>query len=610
MINEDVPTTHNNNNNPNENETQEERNTEHNFSYKDIKRGNVLKFTTEDSNQTVVGEVLGRAGKVKGKYSHWWNIQNKDTGNKKSYDCEKLISVEKLDEGDNEVQQVFVVQIPRYLHNEPRCIQAKEKELSSWDEFNVVEEVPDEGQPTLGTSWMLIEKVIEGNPGVKARLCVRGDQELSVFRTDSPTVHKSSIHIFFMLAANKGWKVQTADIKCAFLQGENIDRDVYLKPPKERRINGVIWKMHKPAYGLSDASRKFYLQFRNELILLGCNQSKYDPAVYLYFVKNDLEGLVLTHVDDLMHGSGGDKFYNDIMKPLKEKFKFGTEEAIEFRYVGMQVQQFTDFITVNQDHYLAVMEMPTECNEKHDELLNEDGQSEFRSMLGRIGWLGNHSRPDLAFDHISMSTKLGKATGGDLQQAIKVTKKLLASTTEIRFPCLGNMSKWVMEVFADAGFQSLPDHMSSCGGQVVFVRDSDTNFACVLSWKARKLRRVVTSSTAAETLALNEVISEVIFLKSLLSEIYGTDIHKIPTNLYTDSKNVMKAVHSTSMVDDPRLRTELACIKESLEKGEITNLFHILSTKMLANCMTKKGASAKDLLGVLRNGYLLDPLKQ
>ena len=127
-------------------------------------------------------------------------------------------------------------------------LDAKENELSHWDEFGVIEEVVDEGQKTLGTNWILVEKVIDGEMAVKARLCVRGDQEEASFRTDSPTVHKSSLNVFFMLAAEKRWQIQTGDVKCAFLQGEELDRDVYLKPPKERRIDGMIWKMKTPLW--------------------------------------------------------------------------------------------------------------------------------------------------------------------------------------------------------------------------------------------------------------------------------------------------------------------------------------------------------------------------
>jgi hypothetical protein len=241
--------------------------------------------------------------------------------------------------------------------------------------------------------------------------------------------------------------------------------------------------------------------------------------------------------------------------------------------------------------------------------MDEDAQCEFRSVIGRLGWLGSHSRPDIVFDHIALSTRIGKATIGDMKIALKISKKLHASTTEVKFSALGDMSDWVIEAFADAGYRSLPDGVSSCGGQVVIIRDSKSNCACVLSWRGRKLRRIVTSSTAAETLALNDVVSEIVFLLAVLSEILGDGVAKIPINVYTDSDNVKKAVHSTAMVDDPRLRTEIAVLKESLEKEEVTRLVCIPGKSMIANCMTKRGASGKDLLEILNNGcFLSDPM--
>ena len=342
------------------NDTTDETATTTPFSYKDIKKGDLLKFVPGDSDELTSGRVVSRAGKAQGKYCTWWNIKNIDTGNSKSYDSGQFKTVEKIvDEvPETPIEQAFVVQIPRHLHNEPRCMEAKERELASWDEFGVYEEVPDEGQVTLGTSWLLRDKVIDGKPSVKARLCVRGDQEESSHRTDSPTVHKDYINIFYMLAAHNNWEIETADIKCAFLQGEDIGRDVYVRPPKERRVDGVIWKMKKPAYGLSDASRKFYLQLCSTLVELGCKQSKYDPAVYLYYNNEGvLDGLAMTHVDDLMHGSGGRDFQKNVMEPLKKKFKFGcgSEDKLEFRYVGMQVKQSNNCILVNQDHYLSYL---------------------------------------------------------------------------------------------------------------------------------------------------------------------------------------------------------------------------------------------------------------
>lgn len=118
----------------------------------------------------------------------------------------------------------------------------------------------------------------------------------------------------------------------------------------------------------------------------------------------------------------------------------------------------------------------------------------------------------------------------------------------------------------------------------------------------------MTSSTAAETLALNDLISEVVFVKSVLSEILGPDVMQIPINTYTDAKNVKRSVYSTSLVEDPRLRIEIATLQESIEKGELNQLACIPGKHMIANCLTKKGASAKDLLSILQNGYLSDPM--
>jgi hypothetical protein len=284
--------------------------------------------------------------------------------------------------------------------------------------------------------------------------------------------------------------------------------------------------------------------------------------VYLYYGNgNVLEGLVLTHVDDLLHGSGSPEFYTKVMASLKEKFQFGAEEQDEFRYVGMHVKQGNDSIVVNQDEYIASFELPTPIPGEDGDVLDADGQSEYRSLLGRIGWLGSHSRPDLVFDHIAMSTQLGKATVGDFSSALKTAKKMIANSSAMKFPKLGDVSSWVIEAFGDAGHRSLPDGVSSCGGQVVVIRD-DSNNACVLSWRGRKLKRIVTSSTAAETLALNDIVSEVIFTKALLGEVFGSGISEVPVNLYTDSKNVIKSVNSTSMVEEPRLRIDMACLRE------------------------------------------------
>ena len=125
----------------------------------------------------------------------------------KSIDTSRMVNLQYVDVmcGDESVE-TLVVTVPRYMHNEPECIAAKEKELKNWDDFGVYVEVEDDGQVVLNTNWVLVKK----DEGVKARLCIRGDQEKEKedVQTDSPTLNKVNIKLFYILAAYYGWVLQ------------------------------------------------------------------------------------------------------------------------------------------------------------------------------------------------------------------------------------------------------------------------------------------------------------------------------------------------------------------------------------------------------------------
>ena len=84
-------------------------------------------------------------------------------------------------------------------------------------------------------------------------------------------------------------------------------------PPKEKRHPGILWKLKKPVYGLSDASRGFHLSLSGKMTDLGCVQNPHDPALFLCFPnetdKNAVAkkpiGLAVSHVDDLLHTGTG-----------------------------------------------------------------------------------------------------------------------------------------------------------------------------------------------------------------------------------------------------------------------------------------------------------------
>ena len=93
---------------------------------------------------------------------------------------------------------------------------------------------------------------------MRARLVARGFEEEEFIQSDSPTLSKAGFRIILVTAASKRWQIQTTDIKSAFLQGSQVERVIFLKPPKEAEAPNRLWKLKKALYGLKDAGRQWF----------------------------------------------------------------------------------------------------------------------------------------------------------------------------------------------------------------------------------------------------------------------------------------------------------------------------------------------------------------
>lgn len=76
------------------------------------------------------------------------------------------------------------------------------------------------------------------------------------------------------------WNVHTMDIKTAFLQGSEIEREIFVKPPLEAGCKGIVWQLRKCVYGLSDASISWYNRVKELIVSCDAIDSKADPAVF------------------------------------------------------------------------------------------------------------------------------------------------------------------------------------------------------------------------------------------------------------------------------------------------------------------------------------------
>ena len=319
---------------------------------------------------------------------------------------------EDLLEDERKVQEVLVTEVPKKYHNSPEVITAKEAEMANFIRFEAFEEVEDVGQPRISSRWVVTEKQEHDGMKVKikSRLVVRGFQEAEHPRSDSPTLSKESLKMMMSIAANEGWKIQSLDVKNAYLQGKKINREVFVQPPADYAKPGKLWKLLKNVYGTYDGARSFFLSMDESLKELKCQQVTGDDALYIFHYKGKLAGILGLHVDDIFL-LDGDTFEENVVKPLKKKYVFGKEETQAFRFTGVDVTLTERGIEINQAKYCeSIQEIPVPDKKNTERELTLEEYKMFRGAIGKLNWLQESTRPDLSFDNLNMSMKNKNAT--------------------------------------------------------------------------------------------------------------------------------------------------------------------------------------------------------
>ena len=569
------------------------------------KVGLKIKYLPVGSNQWKEATVVSRAGKATGQYRNWFNVKDQG-GEEKSVDFGLGIQQwQYLDENDPIRESEVFVAVDK-LENEV-VIRAKQLELNNWKQFGVYEEVPNKGQPVLSVRWVCTEKSVNNETKVKARLVARGFEETESVRADSPTGSKDTLRIFMSIMASKGWKCKSIDVKAAFLQGNRIERDVFLIPPKEAGCSkDKLWKLKKCVYGLNDAARSWYFTVRSLLVKLGCTQLKTDPASFYWYEKDVLSGVLIMHVDDYFYG-GTQTFEDLIMANVKKEFQIGHQADGVFKYIGLEVSQSKDGIIMSQNEYLkSVQPIPVSAgraSQKNGDC-NEEEIKNLRSIVGQVGWLSTHTRPDMSYEVLELSCVMSNPKVENLIQANKCIKKMGMVECNLKFPDLGDLKKVELVALSDASHANLPDGFSSAGGFIVFLVGENGN-SCPLAWEAKKIRRVVKSTLAAETLAASDAVDSCYYLGSMLSEIlfnvHGRNV--IPITCYVDNYSLFENVHSTKNVNEKRLRIDLAALKELVKEG-LVSLKWLESCRQLSDCFTKRGVNTYKLIDIIEKGKL------
>ena len=156
----------------------------------------------------------------------------------------------------------------------------------------------------------------------KARLVARGFEEPeNDVRKESPTCSKDSLRASMAIIALKKWYLNTIDIKTTFLQGQTIDRDIYLQPPREAKTDR-LWKLRKCVYSLADVSCKWYDQVKDFMLSVRYKMSLVGPAVFYYYQDGSLQEIITVHVDDFFW-AGLIIFKRNVISNFNQDLKLG-----------------------------------------------------------------------------------------------------------------------------------------------------------------------------------------------------------------------------------------------------------------------------------------------
>ena len=600
-----------------------------------LKKNVNVKYKLTDGTEWLQGGVLSRAGKAGRRYGNCWNLINKDgkitnvdfdrnvdewrivdnvtvensnenTGTENSTEdvrtensTEDARTENSTDESPTEINYLEIFN----AETKEETLEAKLREIESWKKNAVFEEVEDTGQKCVSVRWVVTPKIIDGIMKVKARLVARGFEEIPNFRTDSPTCLRESIRIVLFIIASYKWVLHSIDYKTAFLQGNEIDREVYLRPPSEFRNRNRIWRLRKTVYGLADAPRVWFLRLREEILKLGAKETSLDSGVFYWYVDNKLEGIMACFVDDQLWG-GSTSFAHNVIEKLRTTFDISHEHETAFKYVGIELVQANDFsIRVSQKKYISnisLIEVDSVRKKQKDEELTPDERRKYRGLVGQLSWVSGMSRPDVAFSVCQLSTLLQKATVKDLLRANKVAKYLKGNEVDIKISSIGNVDNMKIVSYSDASWANLPCGGSQ-GGFVIYFVNSETSASCPIMWKSVKVKRVVRSSLAAETLAFLDGSERALIFAQAVSEICG--IGKVPITCFTDNKSLYDAAHTTKTITDPRLRVDMAIIRQMVGREEV-EIRWIQTEEQLADCLTKQGSSGHKLQQTMSYGSI------
>ena len=537
-------------------------------------------------------------------------------------------------------------------------LEAAREELAQWDKYEVWGSLPcakeaiPEHATLIDSKYFEKPKIKGGKLIAKGRLTPRGcyDPERFEYRNDSPAVSKQALLIFLTMALCHGWEIGKVDISGAFLQGDPLDREIWVELPKVLIAMGLVdsklrfRRLAKGAYGLNQAPRLWFLRLTKWLCSQGFRQSLIDPCLFTLMRDGIVVASVAIYVDDLLV-AGKIGIVDEIIAALGEQFATGSPElsteVSKMSYTGKDISFVRDpktgllsEVRVDQQAYIDAKIAPSipeldAAKRTAQEPLKPEECDAYRELQGKLAWVGN-TRIDVAVDVSEGASAVQAPTVADMKRNIKLARHVVATSDRAIVLKPIPLDELSVALFADGSWANEGD--STRGGHLVaFVSKKDIgrgvpSTASLVGWQSSKLSRVCTSTFDSETLStvrgLDDAVSTAyiatemrfgrmpnILERSLMRGFGDREVPrpKVPVHAYNDGKGLVDAVHgSKHTVRSKRRRVDIASLREAVE-SEAVSLAHCDTHAMTADGLTKRSETLRPPLVRAMQGELILP---
>ncbi|GJV88982.1 retrovirus-related pol polyprotein from transposon TNT 1-94 [Tanacetum coccineum] len=407
---------------------------------------------------------------------------------------------------------------------------AMQDKIHEFDRLQVWELVPPpECALVIALKWIYKVKLDECGNFLKnkARLVAKGfrqEEGIDFKKSFAPVARLDAIRIFIANAASKNMMVYRMDVKTAFLNGE-LKEEVYVSQPKgfvdPEHLN-YVYRLKKALYGLKQAPKAWYDTLPKFLLTNRFSKGVVNPTLFIRKTgKHTLH--VQIYVDDIIFSSTDPRDCDRFSKEMSSKFQMSMGQMSFF--LGLQISQNPKGIFINQSKYSNEIlkkfyfhkSDPIDTPMLEKSKLDEDlsgipvDQTHYRRMVRCLMYL-IASRPDLVFVACMCARYQSKPTKKHLEVIKRVFWNLQGTI---------NMGLWypkdtamALTAYADADHVGCQDTRRSTSGSAQFLGDK------LVSWSSKKQTSISISSIEAEYIAMSGCCTQILWMRSHLSE-YG-----------------------------------------------------------------------------------------